>query len=570
MIGQKLGSFRIEAELGSGAMGVVYRGVQEGKDRQVAIKVIANEQIGKGKAFERFEREAEILEQFRHPNIVRYIARGKSGGTFYYAMEYVSGPTLDKVLRDRGVIPWRKVAAIGIQLCEALQYSHDHGVIHRDLKPSNLMLTETGQLKLTDFGIAKDLDATEQLTGTGRTLGTAAYMAPEQIRGTPEISHKTDLYALGTVLYQMLTGDAPFTGASAVVMMHMHMNEPPPRASKKVEEIPKALDELIVALMAKSPSDRPWDATAVGQVLRGLLEKTVKKEPIPMVWPEPGSAASMPQRAEIQSDEIGPRPPRPRKKKKKKGFDPRLSLETAGLVAALVVISGIIGYLLKSPSQAYLYQHAETLMASTDPLEWGRAREKYLDPLDRDYPQHPYKEKTEAWRDQIDLRETRRRAEILEKPNLGAYSKPKDEAEALYVHAFEESWAALKLHNEQDAESLWRDVVKQLSKKGRENRGWILLAKSKADGLAAAITLRRETVAGLLAKATLPDVPTNKEAYSLGVYRDIVKRFDIYPDVADLVARARAGLAELENVKSDPSPEAASPGSARSDPDVKP
>src|SRR5206468_1614285 len=121
------------------------------------------------------------------------------------------------------------------------------------------------------------------------------------------------------------------------------------------------------------------------------------------------------------------------------------------------------------------------------------------------------------------LRDATRRAEILEKPNLGAYSKPNGEAEALYVHTFEEAWAALKLHHEQDAESLWRQMVKQLTKEGRENRGWILLARSKADELSAALKLRRETVAGLLARATLPDVPTNKEAYSRGVYQDIVK-----------------------------------------------
>src|SRR5947209_3166632 len=154
MIGQKLGSFRIDAELGSGAMGVVYLGMNEAKNKPAAIKIIAAEQMGKGKAFERFLREATILEQFRHPNIVKYMARGKSGGTYYYAMEYISGPTLDKVIRERGCLPWREVVALGIQLCDALHYAHEHGVVHRDLKPSNLMITEGGQLKLTDFGIA--------------------------------------------------------------------------------------------------------------------------------------------------------------------------------------------------------------------------------------------------------------------------------------------------------------------------------------------------------------------------------------------------------------------------------
>ena len=155
-------------------------------------------------------------------------------------MEFVPGVTLEKTLQDRERLPWREVVELGIQICDALHYAHERGVVHRDLKPSNLMVTNDGKIKLTDFGIAKDLDKTA-LTATGRTLGTAAYMAPEQIRGTPAVSHKTDLYALGIVLYQMLVGKPAFEGSSPVVLMHCHLNEAPPRPSSKIAEIPKAL-----------------------------------------------------------------------------------------------------------------------------------------------------------------------------------------------------------------------------------------------------------------------------------------------------------------------------------------
>lgn len=559
MIGQKLGSFRIEAELGSGAMGIVYRAVQEGKDRQAALKIIGADQMGKGKSFERFQREAAILEQFRHPNIVRYLARGKSGKTYYYAMEYVTGPTLDRVLRDKGTIPWREVVRLAIQLCDALQYSHEHGVVHRDLKPSNLMVTESGQLKLTDFGIAKDLDATA-LTGTGRTVGTAAYMAPEQIRGTPEISHKTDLYALGAVLYQMLTGEPPFTGATAVVLMHAHINEEPPRPSRKVEEIPKILDDLIVTLMAKSPTDRPWDATAVAQTLRELSEKAEKNEPIAMVWPEPGTAASMPTRAGILAETVAARTIRSRKRKRA-GLAFRL--ETLGLGLALVAVAAGILYLVWPSSAGYLHRKAQALMASADPTDWIRARDEYLEPLDRRFPRHLFGQETEGWRDRIDLRDVARRAAILEKPNLAAFSKPNNEAEALYRHTFEEADAALKLSHDRDAEDLWRVMAKQLGGEGRADRGWILLATSRADELAATIRRRRETVAGLLSRAAVPAQLAHTEAarkYAGDNLRDIVKRFDAYPDVADLVAQAKAGLAELEP------PKAASPPNPADEP----
>ena len=214
--------------------------------RAAAVKVVSGDIAQGGKIRDRFEREAEILQQFRHPNIVRFLAVGRFRGTSYIAMEYVQGDTLEKIIQERGHLPWREVVELGIQMCEALHYAHEHGVVHRDLKPSNLMVTTDGKIKLTDFGIAKDLDATA-LTATGRTLGTAAYMSPEQIRGTPAVSHKTDLYALGIVLYQMLVGKAPFEGNTPVVLMHCHLNEPPPRPSAKVAEIPKKLDELIVS-----------------------------------------------------------------------------------------------------------------------------------------------------------------------------------------------------------------------------------------------------------------------------------------------------------------------------------
>ena len=542
MIGQKLGSFLIEAELGSGAMGVVYRSLQDGKQRPAAIKIIAADQIGKGKSFERFLREATILEQFRHPNIVRYLARGKSGATYYYAMEFVDGKTLDAVLSEQDAIPWRQVVTLCIQLCDALQYAHDRGIIHRDLKPSNLMVNEKGQLKLTDFGIAKDLDGTA-LTATGRTLGTAAYMAPEQIRGTPEVSHKTDLYALGCVMYQMLTGQAPYAGTSPVVLMHAHINQPVPRPNLKVEEIPKALDDLVVTLMAKDPTARPWDATLVGQALRDLKEKAERRESVKMVRPELGSIGSMPTRAGAEKlDDAGPRPSKKRGKKARR----REWRVTTGLVGAFVAVAGLLTYLLWPPGAPYLHRHAAALMASPDPFDWLRARDEYLEPLERRFPQHPYRADTEAWRDRIDLRDATRRALILEKPNLTGFSKPQNEAEALYQNAFNEAEAALKLHHDLDAQALWSRMVEQLDRgEGRADRGWSLLAQSKVAEIGRGVATRRENVARLLQKAAVPEAMAGNgkaRQYAREVLTDVVARFKMYPDVGDMVTAAQTLL----------------------------
>ena len=156
-------------------------------------------------AVARFEREADILKQLNHPNIVRLFGVGKFQGTRYYAMEYVEGESLDHVMARRGRMTWEEVVDLGQQLCAALQHAHEAGVVHRDLKPSNLMILADGTLKLTDFGIAKDLDVTA-LTSANCTVGTASYMSPEQCKGERDITPKSDLYSLGVVFYELITG----------------------------------------------------------------------------------------------------------------------------------------------------------------------------------------------------------------------------------------------------------------------------------------------------------------------------------------------------------------------------
>jgi serine/threonine-protein kinase len=277
LIGEMLGSFRIQEILSKGERHTVYRGINETTGRQAAVKVLNSEIATQSTVSERFRREAEILQQFRHPNIVRFLAVGRSQGMCYFAMEYISGGTLEQSLVRRGPLPWREVVDLGIQICEALHYVHEHGVVHRNLKPRNLMVGEQGQMKLVDFGIAKDLDA-PALTAPGRILGTPAYMAPEQIRGIPDVSHKADLYALGALLYQMLTGQKAFLGASPEALMHYQLNRPAPRASARVPEIPVALDDLILKLMAKDPAERPCDAQVVAQELITLADGVAKGE----------------------------------------------------------------------------------------------------------------------------------------------------------------------------------------------------------------------------------------------------------------------------------------------------
>ncbi len=270
MIGQNLGSFRIVAWLGGASMGRVFRGVEKPTGRTVAIKVASDETQGTPL---RFLREAKTLYRFRHPHIPQAFAWGRRQEISYLAMEYIGGPTLAEVLAVRGALPLSVVVEMGLQICEALQYIHEQGVVHRHVKPSHFILTEQGRVKLVGFGLARFSVPTIPLAAQGRVRGTPGYLAPEQICGAEEINQKADLYALGVVLYKMLVGKLPFDGDSGIAQLHCHLIEPPPRPSDKVTEVPQALDRLIIQLMAKSPADRPRDAAEVKEVLSRLRDQ---------------------------------------------------------------------------------------------------------------------------------------------------------------------------------------------------------------------------------------------------------------------------------------------------------
>ncbi len=537
--GEKLGSFKIEGILGSGAMGVVYRATHETTGREAAVKVIINEQGAKGNAYERFQREAQILQQFRHGNIVRFLAVGRYQGRSYFAMEYISGQTLDNLIDEKAPLPWRDVVELATQLCDALHYAHERGIVHRDLKPSNLMITPDGRLKLTDFGIAKDLDATA-LTATGRTIGTAAYMAPEQIRGDrvrgdSEISHKTDLYALGIVLYQMLTGETPFQGSTAVVLMHAHLNQPPPKASDKIFDMPKALDDLILELMAKEPRDRPWDAAAVGVILGDLRDKAERKEPVEMVWPDEKLAAN--------PTRIGTKVKTRKRKATSSGWVEALEghkVETGVLVLALLTILGFVTYNLWPASAGYLFAQAESLMQSDLREDWKRARDEYLDPLDDKYPNHPFKEQVSGWRDRLGRAEAEARSVFLDTGGVGGVGR--NDLERGYKEAVTRLKEDLSKYDEVGAALLWRDLAAKYAKSTEPNsRGWLLLAEARATDLDQTVARRRKEADEALRMIIAADTARLEET-SLRSRREFIDRFGRFPYLAEQVELVKRGL----------------------------
>ncbi len=256
--------------LGSGTVGTVYRASVKSSGQQVAVKIL-QEAISKDQLVRaRFRREMQILSQLHHPNIILYLGGGEVDGSLFYAMELLEYGNLRELLERFGRFTWQETASIGRQVSSALQCAHNNGIIHRDLKPSNLFLDAEANVKLGDFGIARDTKDAD-ITSQGLTVGTHAYMAPEQIRGETIVNGKADLYSLGCVLFELLTGRTPFEGTNFAILFEQHLRQPAPTVDDFVPDCPKALVEEIAALLEKDPADRPFNARAVQGVMNELL-----------------------------------------------------------------------------------------------------------------------------------------------------------------------------------------------------------------------------------------------------------------------------------------------------------
>ncbi|MFZ5880891.1 MAG: protein kinase domain-containing protein [Chloroflexota bacterium] len=297
LIGKSLGPYHILEQLGEGGMATVYRAYDTQLERDVAVKIVRRgafppDQVER--VLKRFEREARALAALSHPNIVRVIEYGKHEDEPYLVMEYVPGGTLRQKLGRP--MPWWQALELLAPLARALQYAHQQGIVHRDIKPSNILLTQDGVPMLTDFGIAKMLNPEDGLTlntTTGAGMGTPDYMSPEQGLGEA-VDARTDIYSLGVVLYEMLTGRKPFSADTAMAVIVKHINDPLHKPSQAVPGLPGAVDSLVLKALAKKPEQRYPDmgefAAAmekVAAVTPRRLEKPKRAFPLPrrLGWP---------------------------------------------------------------------------------------------------------------------------------------------------------------------------------------------------------------------------------------------------------------------------------------------
>jgi eukaryotic-like serine/threonine-protein kinase len=327
MVGEVIAErYELEEAVGHGGMSSVYRGHDRLLERTVALKVLHAHFGDDAEYVERFRREARAVAQLSHPHIVTVIDRGSADGHQFIVFEYVEGENLKQLVERIGPMPVDRVLELGIQIAEALAFAHAHDLVHRDVKPQNVLIDSAGDAKVTDFGIARSLDVERGVTQTGTVMGTSNYLSPEQAAGKP-VTQATDVYSLGVVLYELLTGEVPFHGDNLVAVAIKHVTEHPPSLLDQRADIPPRVAQAVERALEKDPAQRFASMDAFANELRRCRDE--------LGGPET-------ERTLIRGTPVvaAPLPARKSRARRRRGRLPTL-LALAGLVLIAVVVAVI-------------------------------------------------------------------------------------------------------------------------------------------------------------------------------------------------------------------------------------
>lgn len=266
---EQIGHYKINEKIGEGGMGEVFKGIDPMLEREVAIKLIRPELSNRPEILERFRSEAIALGRMNHSNIAAVYHFGQDQNQYYMALEFVSGETLSSIIKDQGKLPWRTALSYAIAALEGLEHAHRLKIIHRDIKPANIMINDQNDVKIMDFGIARILEKA-RLTKTGNFIGTLEYMSPEQVQGK-EVDARSDVYSMGAVLYEMLTGHHLFVRNTDFELMNSQISEKPRPPREFNQEIPPKLEKIVLQSLEKDPAKRFSGALEFSQILRKLM-----------------------------------------------------------------------------------------------------------------------------------------------------------------------------------------------------------------------------------------------------------------------------------------------------------
>jgi eukaryotic-like serine/threonine-protein kinase len=469
MIGTRMGNWLLTSEIGRSTLGTVYRATNTSPKSvsdptHAAVKVLLDPMTREANFQSRFPAEMLALQRLTHPNIVRFYDSGIQAGLAYFATEWVDGTDCRSLLaqtektREQPGLNWQQTFfRIAIQVTRAMKHGHHRSVLHRELKPSTILLLADGTVKVTDFGIAKFLHQSPLSLST-EPMSTACYLAPEYFTGKP-LTRRSDLYALGGVLYTLLTGRPPFVAANAAEMMHKHCYSLPDRPANFVPKLPPELDEFICSLLAKDPTRRPASAGNILEELdqlRGRLERKGHAILLPPSTEDPtGTHPAMPSESEVSAKAVEPDAPR---------VWPRAVM----LSTALLLVVGTILFVFFRPRPAAedLWSAAQPLVQSESPEDWDKAREEFLGPLSEWYPNWKTSEVRQAKQLLADRKELLRSFSIIGK------TKYSSEAERIY-------YRGMKLAQVSDfasARRTWETLIQVFAKSEAESR-WVGLSK---------------------------------------------------------------------------------------------
>jgi eukaryotic-like serine/threonine-protein kinase len=325
--------YELEEVVGTGGMSSVYRAHDRLLERTVALKVLHEHYSSDEDYVERFRREARAAAQLTHPGIVTVIDRGEQDGRQFIVFEHVSGETLKDVLLREGRLPVRRAVELALEVARALQFAHERGLVHRDVKPQNVLLNGDGRAKVTDFGIAREVDVEQGLTQAGTVLGTSHYLAPEQARGEA-VDEKSDVYALGAVLFELLTGEVPFPGDTFVAVAMKHIHEPPRDVRELRLDVPPRVAAAVARALEKDPARRFPTMRAFADELKACLRELTEEAP--------AENPTMVVRRAGETTVVRPAPPSPPAPTRRRRGWWLLALALLVLVAAGAIAAGLL------------------------------------------------------------------------------------------------------------------------------------------------------------------------------------------------------------------------------------